>query len=355
MDETELRPAYASALASFIDSGSDSDLARAQELGYEALEGGLDSAAVVLIHFDSLSPIESKDEPLDESIERSRRFLLEAIHPFAVTRHRYREMVEELALLNDNLIARGKELEIANDELEAFSFSMSHDLRTSLQAVIGFAQTLASRHWDELTPEARRYLDLILKSANGMNELISDLLELARASRLPITYGTVDLGDVAREAISELKPQIEAADAELVVGRLPVVDGDRVLLKRVLVNLVSNAVKFSRSGESRARVEIESFKQNGDDVVLVRDNGVGFDMKNSARLFRAFERLHRRDEYEGTGIGLALVARIIDRHGGRVWAESEPGKGATFYFALTRSGSSQELDRAGTSSAREHP
>jgi light-regulated signal transduction histidine kinase (bacteriophytochrome) len=330
MNEEQLRSAYSSALLRYMSSGSDDDLVRAEQLGQSSLEGGLDSSAVVLAHFKALV---GKEAPSPEAEERSQHFLIAAIRPFAATRHRYEEITEELALLSDALILRSRELEIANADLEAFSFSVSHDLRTSLQTVSGFAQTLAAHHWDELSPEAQRYLDLILRSASGMNELIGNLLELARASRLPIEREMIDLGTVVEETMDELAPEIASGGTEVVVGQLPVVDGDPVLLKRVLVNLLSNAIKFSAT-KPRARVEIDFFEQDGERGVMVHDNGVGFDMKHSERLFHPFERLHRRDEYEGTGIGLALVARIIDRHGGRVWAESEPGQGATFYFTV---------------------
>jgi light-regulated signal transduction histidine kinase (bacteriophytochrome) len=241
---------------------------------------------------------------------------------------------DELAQMNDTLIERTRELEIANAELETFSYSISHDLRTSLQAVLGFAQTLATRNSEELKPEARRCVEMITKGAQGMSELVKDLLELAQANRLPLECEPVDLGLLVREAIGELEPQLAASDADLAIGELPVVDADRVLLKRVFVNLISNAIKFSRGAQPRARVEVDSFEQSETQVLFVRDNGIGFDMGESGRMFRAFERLHRGGEYEGTGVGLALVARIVDRHGGRIWAESEPGKGATFYFTL---------------------
>jgi light-regulated signal transduction histidine kinase (bacteriophytochrome) len=335
VNAVELVSAYASALQRFLADEGDEGLTRARELGYGAMDGGLDASAVVLAHFESIQVSESQPEQAKdcEVSERRRRFLVEALQPFSVMRHRFEQASTELALLNDALLERTKELEIANTELEAFNFSVSHDLRTSLQAISGFAQTLATRYGDALEPEARRYLDLILKSTRGMGELINDLLDLSQANRAALDHKPVDIAALSRDAIGELGPQLADSEIELVVGNLPIVQGDPVLLKRVLVNLLSNAIKFTR-GRPQAQVEIDSFERDDEPVIFVRDNGVGFDMKQSDKLFRAFERLHHSEEFEGTGVGLALVERIVDRHGGRVWAESVPGEGATFYFTL---------------------
>ncbi len=246
-----------------------------------------------------------------------------------------RRVNEELQRLNEALLERREELETANAELEAFNFSVSHDLRNSLQAVLGFAQMLSARHRDELSPEVGRYLDLIVESSHAMNALIDDLLGFSQVNRVPLECELLDVEIVAREALTELESQLSERRIDISFGELPIVRADRILLKRVLVNLLSNAIKYTR-GTARATIEISSFEEKGRPVVFVRDNGVGFDMKHSDRLFRAFERLHRKDQFEGTGVGLALVARIVERHGGRIWAESEPGKGACFYFTLDR-------------------
>ena len=352
MSELDLRSAYAAALRTYIAEESEEALARGRELGNASLEGGLDSSVVALAHFEALRASELPNDVASESVEeRSFRFLTETLRPFSNARHRLEEVSDELAQMNDTLIERTRELEIANAELETFSYSISHDLRTSLQAVLGFAQTLATRNSEELKPEARRCVEMITKGAQGMSELVKDLLELAQANRLPLECEPVDLGLLVREAIGELEPQLAASDADLAIGELPVVDADRVLLKRVFVNLISNAIKFSRGAQPRARVEVDSFEQSETQVLFVRDNGIGFDMGESGRMFRAFERLHRGGEYEGTGVGLALVARIVDRHGGRIWAESEPGKGATFYFTLAGE-ESRSAPSWGESSAR---
>lgn len=335
MSEPDFRSAYAAALWSYIAEESEEALARGRELGNAIFAGGRDSLSVAVVHYEALrsgAPPEGVAGELVE--ERSFRFLTEALRPFSNARNEFEQINEELAKMNDALIERSKDLELANAELETFSYSISHDLRSSLQAVLGFAQTLTARHADDLKPEARRCVELITKSAQGMSELVSDLLELAQANRISLELEPVDLGQLAHEAVSELEAQLTASNVDLVIGELPVVDADRVLLKRVFVNLISNAIKFSREADPRARVEVGSSGQNGAPVLFVKDNGVGFDMSESGRLFRAFERLHSGGDFEGTGVGLALVARIVDRHGGRIWAEAEPGKGAAFYFTL---------------------
>lgn len=352
MSELDLRSAYAAALWMYIAEESEEALARGRELGNASLERGLDSSAVALAHFEALRAGESPKDVASECVdERSLHFLAETLRPFSNARHRLEQVGEELAQMNDALIERTRELEIANAELETFSYSISHDLRTSLQAVLGFAQTLATRYSEEMKPEARRCIEMITKGAQGMSELVNDLLELAQANRLPLECAPVDLGLLVREAIGELEPQLAASNVDLAFGELPVVDADRVLLKRVFVNLISNAIKFSRGAQPRPRIEVDFFEQSETQVLFVRDNGVGFDMGEYGRMFRAFERLHRGGEYEGTGVGLALVARIVDRHGGRIWAESEPGKGATFYFTLAVE-ESRSAPSWGESSAR---
>jgi len=354
MSEPQLRSTYAAALWSYIAAPSEEALARAGELGKGCLQGGCDSPDIALAHFEALRAGEASGDMAAELVdERSSHFLVEALRPFSNARHGLEQMSQELAEMNDTLIERTKELEIANGELETFSYTISHDLRTSLQAVLGFAQTLTVRHSQDLQPEARRCVEMIIKGARGMNELVNDLLALAQANRLPLDLESVDLGLLAREAISELEQQLAASDVDLTIGELPVIEADRVLLKRVFVNLISNALKFSRRAEPRARVEIGSSRRSKGQVLFVRDNGVGFDMGQSGRLFQAFQRLHGGGDYEGTGVGLALVARIVERHGGRVWAESEPGKGATFYFTLAAEGTGVALKQGDSPAGQE--
>jgi PAS domain S-box-containing protein len=236
--------------------------------------------------------------------------------------------------LNDELEHRANLLEAANKELEAFSYSVSHDLRAPLRHIDGFADMLGKHAGEALDPTGQRYLKTISTSAKRMGTLIDDLLVFSRIGRAEMRRMNVDLNAVAREAIAEV--QQDAGDRKIVWKHqpLPVVTGDPALLRQVFVNLISNAVKYSRP---RNPSVIEIGTVNGapaETVVYVRDNGVGFEMAYADKLFGVFQRLHRADEFEGTGIGLANVRRVVSRHGGRTWAEGRLGEGATFYFSI---------------------
>lgn len=226
----------------------------------------------------------------------------------------------------------------ANKELEAFTYSVSHDLRAPLRSINGFAKILTEDFGPSLPPEAKRHLHVIQKGASRMGELIDDLLEFSRLSRTALDRQVVDLERVVREVWSELRRQDDVQSAELVVGDLPRCLADRRLIRQVWVNLLSNALKYSRT-RSEPRIEIgwrEDEQQPGSVVYWIRDNGVGFDQQYVNKLFGVFQRLHRQEEFEGTGVGLALVRRIVQRHGGRVWAEGRLDEGATFYFTFER-------------------
>ncbi|HEX4601535.1 MAG TPA: ATP-binding protein [Gemmatimonadales bacterium] len=235
--------------------------------------------------------------------------------------------------LEHEVAARTRELRAAVGELEAFSYSVSHDLRAPVRAVGGFARILVEDHGPALDPEAQRLLGIIRDNAARMGELIDDLLDFARLNREPLTTVPLDLEALAHSVVDQLRKETAAPPPHVVIGPLPPAHGDRGLMRQVLVNLIGNAVKFTR-GRENARVEIGARQDNGETVYYVRDNGVGFDMHYAGKLFGVFQRLHRADEFEGTGVGLALVQRIIQRHGGRVWAEGRVNEGATFSFTL---------------------
>jgi PAS domain S-box-containing protein len=223
--------------------------------------------------------------------------------------------------------------QIANAELEAFSYSVAHDLRAPLRAINGFSNVLLEDHAANLDEEARLHLNRIAKGATRMGALIDALLSLAKIARQELRYQLVDLGRVARDVIA----QLEGADrpVEWVIADRLEVRGDPTLLHSVMQNLVGNAWKFTAK-QDRARIEVGSSTRDGVATYFVKDDGPGFSQESAEKLFRPFGRLHRADEFEGTGIGLATVERIIRRHGGRVWADAEVGGGATFYFTLPR-------------------
>jgi PAS domain S-box-containing protein len=264
---------------------------------------------------------------------------------------------EKIHQLNVELEQRVKErtaqLEAANKELEAFSYSVSHDLRAPLRAINGFAGIVLEDFGPQLPEAGRRNLERIRNGAVRMGELIDDLLAFSRLSRQSINRQKVNSASLVQIVLDELQPQREGRQIELKVGNLPVCQGDPALLKQVWVNLISNAIKYTRGREPavieigctenvegrESRVESQSASTSTLDsrpstVFFVRDNGAGFDMRYADKLFGVFQRLHRADEFEGTGVGLAIVQRIVHRHGGRVWADAAPGRGATFYFTL---------------------
>ena len=237
------------------------------------------------------------------------------------------------ALIHD-LAERSEQLAAVNKELEAFSYSVSHDLRAPLRHIGGFAQLLDKSAGSRLDDHGRRYLRVISESAVKMGELVDSLLVFSRMGRTEMLHTRVDLNTLVRTAQREVAQAEPARSIDWIIQPLPHVPGDQNMLQLVFTNLLSNAAKYSRKRED-ARIEVGAMNGTpGEAVVFVTDNGVGFDMAYASRLFGVFQRLHRAEEFEGTGIGLANVQRIVARHGGRVWAEAELGKGATFYVAL---------------------
>jgi signal transduction histidine kinase len=251
-----------------------------------------------------------------------------------VEQRKHRE--DEIRKLNQELARRAAELEATNQELESFAYSVSHDLRAPLRHVAGFSELLQKQASSLLDDKSHRYIRTILESAKRMGNLIDDLLAFSRIGRAETKKTVVDLEQLVKEAVAEIGQETKGREIVWKIGALPVCYGDRSMLRLVVVNLVSNAVKFTRM-RSPTEIAIGCVDGNDNEVeVFVRDNGAGFDMQYVNKLFGVFQRLHLPEQFEGTGIGLATVQRIIHRHGGKVRAEGAVDQGATFYFSLPK-------------------
>ncbi len=240
---------------------------------------------------------------------------------------------DELTKLNERLKDKAAQLEAANKELEAFSYSVSHDLRAPLRAINAFSMNLLKEDAPHMRPAGRELLDRIVSSGRRMTQIIDDLIRLSQLGRQRLSKQPVTISSLVQTVIDELRAEHPNRHIQVQVRELPDCFADRSLLNQVLVNLLSNAFKFTLN-TANPLVEIGCSLQNNEKVYFVRDNGAGFDMQYAQNLFGAFQRLHSEDEFQGTGIGLTIVQRIIQRHGGRVWAKGEVDKGATFYFTL---------------------
>jgi signal transduction histidine kinase len=266
---------------------------------------------------------------IEDSLRQARDNLLVELE-----QRRHRE--DEIRKLNQELGKRAAELEATNKELESFAYSVSHDLRAPLRHMVGYSELLQRQASSLLDEKSQRFIRTILDSAKRMGNLIDDLLAFSRIGRTETKKTEVDLEQLVKEVVAEIGQDTKSRDIAWKIGALPVCYGDRSMLRLVVVNLVSNAVKFTRMRRP-AEIEIGCVDRNKKEVeVFVRDNGAGFDMQYVNKLFGVFQRLHLPEQFEGTGIGLATVQRIIHRHGGKVWGEGAVDQGATFYFSLPK-------------------
>ncbi|HEY8201308.1 MAG TPA: ATP-binding protein [Actinomycetota bacterium] len=317
-----LNPGEAEAMVAGIPESGDGPYVT--EGGGTILAVPLRSASL-LVQSTPFSPLFGRDE-----INRLVR--LGVLVDLALERMRTDEQIRSL---NEELAGRVHELEAANRELEAFSYSVSHDLRAPLRAIDGFTNILIEEHAGALSADCRRYLDTIRCNTRQMGQLIDDLLALARTGRQALRRRHVEPAELARQALADLEHERRGRLMEITIGDLPACEADPALLKQVFVNLIANALKFTR-GREPALVEVGCTREStpARNVYFVRDNGVGFDMRYAGKLFGVFQRLHRQEEFEGTGVGLAIVQRIIRRHGGDIWAHAEVGAGARFEFFI---------------------
>ena len=326
---------YIEALLGHVAHPNEVGLNRAYEVGRAALNSGLGVLDMAMVHHEALGRMAMVDPgQLNRGhFARAAEFFAESLSPFEMSLRGYQESNAHLAKANQMLQSAKAATEAANRELESFSYSVAHDLRAPLRAIDGFSRAALEDYAEALGEEGRRYLGNVRQSAQRMGRLIDDLLILSRVTRSDLRHQRVDLSAIARDIIETLRAGEPDRQVDCTIADGIVATGDEGLLGVVLENLLGNAWKFTGK-RADARIEFAILNRDDAQIYVVRDNGAGFDMAFAGKLFGTFQRLHSVSEFEGTGIGLATVQRIITRHGGRVWAESVVDQGASFFFTL---------------------
>jgi light-regulated signal transduction histidine kinase (bacteriophytochrome) len=328
---------YTAALSGYLERGAESDLLLAYELGRSALSSSVGVLDMAVVHHEALRRVAGDAAGTDADAHRmadlAAQFFAESLSSFEMTLRGYRESNERLLAVNERLEQANAAVEATNRELEAFTYSVSHDLRAPLRGIGGFTKALLEDYADQLDGRATQYLTKVCDETQRMGRLIDGLLALSRVSRVELHPGPVDLAALAREIVERLARSRPEREVDVAIpDTLPVL-GDAGLLTIALENLLNNAWKFT-GRRTHARITMGRSAQAGGPACFVHDNGAGFDMAYAEKLFGVFQRLHSQSEFEGTGIGLSIAQRIVHRHGGRIWADSSPGQGATFYFTL---------------------
>ncbi len=329
----DLEAAYDAALRAWVAKPDEETLSVAYELGRVALDSGLGVLDLLAIHRAALRAVLAEDA---RAFDAAADFFREALSPFEMAFRGYADANAQLRDMNHALVREREAVLAANRELEAFSYSVSHDLRAPLRAIDGFSRIVEEDAAERLTEDDRRHLARVRQGVAHMAELIGDLLSLSRVARAEMVRARVDLAAIATRIVERLRESEPGREVAVRIEAPLLVDGDPGLLTIALENLLGNAWKFT-SKRPKASIEIGRKRDAERVVYYVRDDGAGFDMTYAAKLFGAFQRLHSANDFEGTGIGLATVQRIVLRHGGRVWAEGAPGAGATFFFTLGES------------------
>jgi len=326
---------YVAALATYLKTSDESALSHAYELGRRAMIEGLGVLDMALIHRTALEDLVLSAPAPDQRrfAHAAANFFNELLSSFEMSFRGYRGTNEELQRLNEALQQQKETVESANRELESFSYSVSHDLRAPLRTIDGYSQMLLEDCADALNDEGKRYLRHVREATHYMGRLIDALLSLARVTRSDILRIEVDLSALAREIAERLRIASPGRDGHFMINEGVRAKGDARLLAVLLENLLGNAWKFT-SKRKQAQVTFGCEERDGKPTYFVQDNGAGFDMTYVAKLFGPFQRLHAVSEFEGTGIGLATVQRVVHRHGGQVWAEGKIDEGATFFFTL---------------------
>lgn len=330
-----LGPEYRTALAAYLSQRDEATLATAYEIGRRAMGEGRGVLDLAAVHRDALiALVQSWDMGDRERFTADAAgFFQEVLSPFEMSLRGYREANHALQLLGESLREQKEAVEAANRELESFSYSVSHDLRAPLRSIDGFSQALLADYGDELDEQGKKYLLHVVGAAQRMAQLIDDLIGLAQVTRTDFSRTRVDLSALGRRVIDRLRASEPHRDVLCRIHDDMIAACDGRLLSVALESLLGNAWKFSSKRE-RAEIEFGLTNAGGATAYFVRDNGAGFDMAYSHKLFGTFQRLHSPGDFEGTGIGLAAVQRVIHRHRGCVWAEGKVDGGATFYFTL---------------------
>src|SRR2546427_1441915 len=326
---------YFTALEGYLRAGHESALSRAYELGRRAMADGLGVLDMAVLHRGAVDVLvvsaPARDQP--QFARAVADFFNELLSPFEMSFRGYRAANEDLQRLNETLQKQKRSLEAVNGELESFSYSVSHDLRGPLRAIDGFSYAVLEKFRDRLDPDAKRHLARIRDATRRMAQLIDDMLGLAQVTRREMRQEDVDLSAIAGSICERLQAAAPEREVELAIDSNIHAQGDARLLTVLLENLLGNAWKFTAK-QPRARIEFVAETTSGRTVYQVRDNGAGFDMAYATKLFLPFSRLHSSQDFEGTGVGLATVQRVVRRHGGAVWAEGKIGGGAAFRFTL---------------------
>jgi len=331
------RPRYRALLEEYLRSDRESGLLQAYEFGREMMTLSIGVLDLAAIHHDVLMELSATSGSAEwMNTRKVGDFFSESLSPFEMTHRGYRDANRRLQELNDSLREANEKAESINRELEAFSYSVAHDLRAPLRSIEGFGQLLDEEAERGSWPaKVREHLGRIRAACRRMAQMIDALLGLSRVHRSELQIGPVDMSAMASSIVAELRAGEPGRRANVMLANGLKAEGDENLLRIALENLFSNAWKYTKK-RNQAEIEFGCRSQDARTLYFIRDNGAGFDMKYADKLFGAFQRLHAEHEFPGTGIGLATVRRIIHRHGGKIWAESEEGKGTTFYFFLSR-------------------
>jgi light-regulated signal transduction histidine kinase (bacteriophytochrome) len=330
----QIRETYLSLVNSALSETNEAILHRAYEFGRNAVDSKLGILEVTDAYVSALVEILQQTSPESaRAIEATRELLSTSLSPFEMTHRGYRDSILRLKEMNKDLEQQAKDLKAANQELEAFSYTVSHDVRSPIGGIESLAEIMLEDYGKQLDEQGRAYLSEMSASARKTLELVEGLLSLSQFGRQELVRSDVDLSHMARMIIRDLQKENTVRQVTVSIADGLIAQGDQKLLYAVMSNLLGNAWKYT-SHQKNAKIEFGVFEKDRKSIYFVKDNGAGFDMKLAAKLFAPFQRLHSASQFQGSGIGLATVQRIIERHGGQIWAEAQVGQGASFYFTL---------------------